>query len=241
MGRYNVLSTKKISPSLIDLANQNGIEIVEKEFISVQPIVSEDKAEEINTFLAIGSKPVVFTSSNAVDAVLSNLKGKKINREIYCLSGKTSDSISGYPYLGNIIDKAEDANKLARKIIDTGEKEVIFFCGDKRRDELPDLLRANSIIVYEVTVYRTVVIPFVTKDNWDAILFFSPSAVSSFFSVNTLSSQTVCFAIGHTTANTIARYTNNRIIVSPAPSQEKLLEAVDHYFKNTNANERIKE
>jgi uroporphyrinogen-III synthase len=241
MARYNVLSTKKISPSLIDLANQNGMEIVEKEFIAVQPIVSEEKAEEIETFLVVGNKPVVFTSSNAVDAVLNNLKGKKINREIYCLSGKTSDSILDHPGLGNVIDTAEDANKLARKIIETGEKEVIFFCGDKRRDELPDLLRSNNIIVYEVTVYQTVITPFITKDNWDAILFFSPSAVSSFFSVNNLSSHAVCFAIGHTTANTLARYTNNRIIVSNAPSQEKLVESVVHYFKNTNANERIKE
>ena len=51
MVKHKVLSTKKLEPSLVEQANQNGIEIIEQEFISVKPILSKEKQDEIMPWL----------------------------------------------------------------------------------------------------------------------------------------------------------------------------------------------
>jgi uroporphyrinogen-III synthase len=132
----------------------------------------------------------------------------------------------------NIMATAEYGKDLAQKIVEYGVKEIVFFCGNKRRDELPTILREHNIAVHEVIVYETVEVPSVATNDIDAVLFFSPSAVNSFFSVNQLEKQTVCFAIGTTTADSIADYTDNKVIISEAPSQEMMLASLRFYFEN---------
>ena len=58
---------------------------------------------------------------------------------------------------------------------------VTFFCGNQRRDTLPDKVRAAGIKVEELVVYETVELPLKVTDHYDAILFYSPSGVRSFF------------------------------------------------------------
>jgi uroporphyrinogen-III synthase len=81
-------------------------------------------------------------------------------------------------------------------------------------------------------IYETIETPQVSTEDIDGILFFSPSAVQSFFSVNQLKKETVCFSIGYTTAESVAGFTDNRIIISEAPSQEMILASVHFYFAN---------
>ena len=54
---------------------------------------------------------------------------------------------------------------LSKKIIKNSSiKNVIFFCGDKRRDELPENLIKNGINVEEIIVYKTMETPtFIDK------------------------------------------------------------------------------
>lgn len=111
--------------------------------------------------------------------------------------------------------------------------EVFFFCGDQRRDELPQTLTGQGIRVNEWVVYTTLRTPHRVEQYYDAVAFFSPSAVHSFFFVNTtMPPATILFAIGQTTAEAIRQYTANRTIVSAAPEKETLIrQAIDH-FKN---------
>ncbi len=81
-------------------------------------------------------------------------------------------------------------------------------------------------MVHEVVVYETVETPTVAADDIDAILFFSPSAVKSFFSVNQLKSGAICFAIGATTAAAVKEYSGNKVFISEAPTQEALLDLI---------------
>lgn len=235
MAKHKVLSTKKLELSLIEQAKEIGIEIIEQEFISVELNVAEEKSKEVYEYF---EKPyAVFTSANAVAAVERYLRQNDsyyiINWKIFCLSGKTKDAINNALLLPKqIIGEAENATGLAKEIIEHGVKEVVFFCGDKRRDELPDILKDAGITVYEVIVYETVETPGVAADDFDAVLFFSPSAVQSFFSVNALKKDAVCFAIGKTTAESIADFAGNKVIISQSPSQEVMLAAVNSYFEN---------
>ncbi|MFL5808216.1 MAG: uroporphyrinogen-III synthase, partial [Flavisolibacter sp.] len=101
---------------------------------------------------------------------------------------------------------------------------------DQRRDDLPVILKNKGVNVHEVVVYTTVESPVKAEDNFDAIVFFSPSAVRSFFSVNQLMPHVICFAIGHTTAHSLREFTANEVIVGNSTSQEGMLNTMNIFF-----------
>ncbi|HVT86512.1 MAG TPA: uroporphyrinogen-III synthase [Chitinophagaceae bacterium] len=240
MMKYKILSTKKLESSLIDRVKQNDMEIIEQEFISIQPVFSQEKIKQLTELINSGVQHFVFTSANAAIVLKPVLQNNKLtnNCKIFCLAGKTKETIvdSGFPEK-NILIIADNASTLAKKIVEEKIKEVIFFCGNQRRDELPEILKNDGIKVHEVIVYETIETPATIMDEFDAILFFSPSAVKSFFSVNQLRKNTICFAIGQTTADCIADFTDNRIITSEFPSQEMMITSVQNYFQNINCYE----
>jgi uroporphyrinogen-III synthase len=241
MSNYRVISTKKLSPSLIDEAMKQDIEVAEVEMITVQPILNQEKWNEIRRWLTANKEYAVFTSQNAVTALSRYLNeynsGHICSWKIFSLSGQTKKTLDQSSISGTIIATAENGTALAEKIIEHQVYEVLFFCGNKRRDELPDLLRSRNITVHEVTIYETTETPIKINGGINGIMFFSPSAVQSFFSINQLQEGTVCFAIGNTTADSIKTFTNQQIIISTSPSQESMVEAVIQYFQNIKRHE----
>ena len=235
MAKYKVLSTKKLDPLLIEKANQHDIEIIEQEAIKITTVLSKEKWQEIFQVIEEKKEFVVFTSSNAVFALQKYLNdytnSHPIDWKIFSLSGKTKESLESCKEFGTILETADNSTELAEKIGKSKLNEVVFFCGHKRREELPTILKARGINVREIAVYDTIETPVRAQTNFDAVLFFSPSAVTSFFSINQLKDTVVCFAIGQTTANSIVYHTDNKILVSKKSSQEALLQEAINYFK----------
>ncbi|GAA4744595.1 uroporphyrinogen-III synthase [Flavisolibacter ginsenosidimutans] len=236
MAKHKVLSTKKLEPSLVEKAKESGVEIIEQEAIRVKSILAKEKWDEIFSLLEKKIEFAVFTSSNAVTAVKKYLN-EYVNHlpqqwKIFCLSGKTKEFLEGEEELfGTIKATAWSAKELAERIIESGAKELIFFCSDRRREELPTILQNAGVHVQEVMVYEVEETPSVATDDFEAVLFFSPSAVQSFFSANQLKKDVVCFAIGQTTANSLMPFTHSKLYVSKQPTQEALLNEVVNYFK----------
>lgn len=244
MAKYKVLSTKKLKPSLVEQAKEADIEIIEQEAIKVNPILSKEKWKEIFQIIESKKEFVVFTSSNAVHALQKYLNDYinpfEIDWKIFSLSGKTKETLEEVS-LGTFVETAENSKDLAEKIIEQKVNDVVFFCGNKRRDELPNILREAGINIQEVIIYETVETPAPAIKNIDAVLFFSPSAAQSFFSINQLNKAVVCFTVGKTTADSVRHFTNNKIIICEQPSQEMMLASVKTYFKTLIAtNERTK-
>jgi uroporphyrinogen-III synthase len=234
METIKVLSTKKLLPEVIEDARENGIDITEQEAIAVQPILTEEKeAQLLSWFDKETIQPIVFTSANAVTTV-SHYLGKYTRREkkglqVFCLSGRTKEEVMEAFPMAELAGTSSSAKALAQLILAKEVNEVVFFCGNKKRDELPGILKHNGVVVHEVVVYETVPTPFTTKEEMDAVLFFSPSAVDSFFSLNQLKKNIICFAVGETTADSILKYSGNTIIISDTPSQEGMLKALKAY------------
>lgn len=236
MAKYKVLSTKKLESSLVEQAKENGIEIIGQDFIAVKPILNQETFDKILDIINNKKLNVALTSANAVDALNSYMHFSDtylvVSWNIFCLSGKTKQAILNALLLKkNIVADANDAAELANKIIAKGVKEIGFFCGDKRRDDLPMALKKAGIKVHEIILYETTENPIAVANDFDAVLFYSPSGVQSFFSVNELNKRSVCFAIGRTTATSVATFTNNIIIKSTTPDPKKMVEDVIEYFK----------
>jgi uroporphyrinogen-III synthase len=110
---------------------------------------------------------------------------------------------------------ADNARVLSDQIVADGIRDAVFFCGDQRMDILPDQLKKNGVHLSEFIVYDTRLSPVFIENSPDAILFFSPTAVKSFFSMNQLLPTTTIFAMGQTTAASLKKLTDNSVIVSP--------------------------
>jgi len=240
--KYRILSTKPLPQTLIGEAAAHGIAISAQAFIDVQPTLTpEATAQSMQHF--IKGSTLVFTSPNAVKIVskawhYSQAPEKRGISKIYCLQGATRKAVEEHLHHVTIAGTTLNSKELAELIVaEHNIPSVVFFCGRIRRDELPDILQAHHIAVEEVVVYDTVPTPAQLQEEYDGVLFLSSSSVKSFFSVNTLPKHTVCFAIGTTTAASLEEVTNNRIVVSPEPSMDLLVQTAIFYFDNINCYE----
>ncbi|MCW3112886.1 MAG: Uroporphyrinogen synthase [Segetibacter sp.] len=226
-----VLSTRPLDRALIEKAAYQNITIDVISFIEVKKQISGDVKKRIDC-LSGEKATVVFTSMNAVEIVVETVPVNPLmpDWKIYCLGGATFTLVKKYWSYSQISFTAKDAAELATKIIDDRVERITFFCGNKRREELPVLLQQQSVAVEELTVYETIETPEVVQIGYDAILFFSPSAVHSFFSKNKISHEIVFFAIGNTTANAIKQFSTNSIIVSDFPAKDQLVDKAIKYF-----------
>lgn len=212
----------------------NDFNILEHDFIKIQEI----KNTQFNFVLNEHHPNYIFTSKNAVRSFVKQAVDNKIKinkKAFFCtLSGETQKVLLDEGFSATLV--ADNATDLANKIIKEKDfKEAIFFCGEKRRDELPVILREAGIVLTDLVLYKNIEQPKKIDNGFQAILFFSPSAIQSFFKENVLPKTTACFCIGYTTANTLKEYKiTNKIIVSNYPSQQVMIDIVLNYFNIKN-------
>lgn len=226
-----ILTTRPLANTTMLKAKDAGFEIDTASFIQTNNIINQSVAKQIKQ-CANGDASVVFTSMNAAEAVIDCLKVYNIIPDwtIYTMGGTTQTIIKNYFVDSEIIADANNATQLAEAIIEDDTEDVVFFCGNQRREELPDLLQKQNIKVNEIIVYETIETPVKIDKQYNGILFFSPSAARSFFSINNISTDTVLFAIGTTTAVELRKLSNNKILVGEHPNKEQLAEKAIEYF-----------
>ncbi len=238
MKEFQLLSTKELDPGVQDRLVQAGFKITIKTFISIKPVTGVEIKNKIKHALQFSSN-LIFTSSNAVEIFKNFFNERELittqqSFNIFCISGKTLQAIKSLEK--NEIKEvvyADNAALLAEKILIKDVADCSFFSGNIRKDELPVKLKEAGIKMNEVVLYNTVENANEIAGNFDGVLFFSPSAVKSFFSVNKLKSACVCFAIGNTTATAISDHCKN-IIVAKQPAQSAMAEnIIEHFFNNS--------
>jgi uroporphyrinogen-III synthase len=233
MKKFRLLMTKKTSPSLVLQAGLKGVDILEKEFIEIVFLKDKQLSAQVKE-IALLPHHVVFSSKNAVTAVAAMVGEVNAEWKIYCIEGATKEAAENEFGATKIVATARNAAALALTMLEQHNiSRVVFFCGDKRLDTLPDRLRSNSVEVIEMVVYNTLPSPQKIVDDFDAVAFFSPSAVRSFFTMNELSEKVFCLCVGSTTADAIRRYTSNQILTAESPSEEVI---IDMAIKLSNKN-----
>ncbi|RFM29733.1 uroporphyrinogen-III synthase [Deminuibacter soli] len=227
--KVNILCTRALDMQLVQKAAHKNIGIDVTTFIETIPVRTEEVATLVQQY-SLQNIVVVFTSMSAVEAVIMQLNIKP-NWQIFCMGGVTKDLVIDFFGNAAIIGTARNATVLAEKIASHEHiKKVVFFCGEQRLDDLPELLHHHQIEVVETVVYMTLQTPQLIEKNYDAVIFFSPSAVHSFFSMNTIPITVVLFAIGKTTAATIQTYCTNKVVISEWPGREQMIDLAIQYF-----------
>jgi uroporphyrinogen-III synthase len=226
-----ILSTRPLDGALIEKAAFQNIIIDTISFIDVKKMITAEVAKRIEA-LSHERATVVFTSMNAVEIVVETVPVNPLmpDWKIYCIGGATFTLVKKYWPYDKIAFTAKDATELAKQIVADKAEKVAFFCGNKRREELPGLLNEQNIPVEELVVYETIETAQNIDRTYSGILFFSPSAVNSFFSRNRAAKHTIFFAIGNTTAKAIKQFSTNSIIVSDFPAKDQLVDKAIKYF-----------
>lgn len=215
-----ILSTKKLTSAQRERFFQKNIVIVDEDFISVELIDFQlDGLEEF----------VLFTSQNAVRSVLKHpIVSVLQTKKALCVGENTQKLLqkSGW----EVVECTAYAHELAAII----EKKYcnhsfLFFCGDLRRDTLPNTFNRLKIVYQEVITYKTHKTPIKMDTNFDVILFFSPSAVESFLQKNTITPQQKVVCIGTTTAESVTHFSTN-IITAKKQTIEGVLEEISFLF-----------
>lgn len=223
-----ILSTKTIADELVQQANAKGIVLDTINFIETRGVENIAVKEKIKQY-ADKKIAAIFTSSNAVEAVLSAINTVP-DWTIFCTSGATKEALLEYITQNAIVDTAHNASALADKFLAHKElNSCVFFCGSQRLNTLPDKLLNQGINLDEVIVYETIAFAKKINEIYDGVLFFSPSAVESFFSLNKIAGKTVLFSIGKTTTKAIRNYTNNTIVTATFPGAESVIKEVKKF------------
>ena len=227
--KIQILSTKPIGVELARIAGEHNICIDGVSFIETEEIISEE-LKKIIAALSQQNITAVFTSAKAVNAVKKLLPAKP-SWKIFCIGYQTKNSAADTFSEKNIIGIADNGEDLGEEIIKQSSiKKIIFFCGNQRRETLPEKLKKNGIELEEIVVYKTIEIPQIISQHYDGILFFSPSGVRSFFSVNKMNEPVQLFAIGTTTAKEIKKYSQLPVIIPGHPDKEELVQLVIKHF-----------
>lgn len=213
---YTVLSTKILTPSQRELLLNAGIGFVHYDAISIENLEVAVDSDKV--------KNVIFTSKNAVKAVQDT---KIVIDQCFCVGSTTKKLLeeNGQKVVENAPNAAELAEIIAKKY---KNEDFLFFCGNLRRAELPDILRQHQVSLKEQVVYKTVQNSKLFNSSFDGILFFSPSSVQSYMLENSFN-DTIAFCIGNTTAGEARKHTNTIIIANKPTVENVIVQAVKHF------------
>ncbi len=177
-------------------------------------------------------KNVIFTSQNAVEAMLYCFAATELDfTNIYCVGRKTKRLIE--KKIGKVAHFEPSAEKLANYLTEKAKEESFtFFCGNKRREDLPEILSKNNMVVNEVECYKTQLTSKEIEEKYNGILFYSPSGIESYLIENKVEDR-IAFCIGETTASE-ARKHFKTVIVSKVATVNGVLNSVNDYYKNHN-------
>lgn len=217
-----ILSTKLLTPDQKAILNDAVIDLLEYQAIKIQYRKFQ---------LPDGFDNYIFTSQNAVDAFISHLSNSQGNGQLkkvcFCVGEKTKLLLEKNGL--KVVKMAQNATDLAHFITKYHKNEsFLFLCGNRRNDDLPNILTNNKLRFEEIVVYNTELNPRHFSGSFDGILFFSPSGVKSFIMNNNIGNS-VAFCIGNTTAKEASLLTDS-IVVPETPTIENLLKKViSHY------------
>ena len=224
MAEIRILSTKNLPSNQKQFLLNAHFLLVEADFVvtSYLPEVSISSLNEI----------LLFTSQNAVHAILQHSKIALLKtKKVFCVGLKTKALLEANGFtVEAFTNYAEDLAEIISLVY--SDCSFTFFCGNLRRDTLPQKLQENGIVLEEIKVYATHINPHKINAKLDGILFFSPSGVESFLKENNLKNA-MCFCIGNTTAEALKPHTNNIIIATQPSVENVIIQCIQYYKQNT--------
>ena len=222
-----VLSTRSLDTFQSSRLAKAGIHLENYDALTIRFLETEIP----NTF-----HHYVFTSKNGVKGFLKNKRpDRKDQRDFtcYCVGEKTRLFLEENDFF--VIKTAENAEELGNFLVNSAKKgPFLIFTGNRNRPEIRDKLSRNQIAYTELQVYETHLNSKKFEEDFDCILFFSPSGVRSFTAGNK-PQKGLALCIGETTAGE-AQHFFSRVVTADKPTADavvdKLIEIIPALTKS---------
>ena len=219
-----ILSTKKLNSEQRSQLKSFDVEEV--------PMIAISYGENFKVDEKIEN--AVFTSANSVRSVFEIHKtSTEWFGAVYCVGQKTKYILEKFGL--QVEEVANNAMELADTLAELFSekqdklKEISWFCGNLRNNDLPSVMAENGVLVTEYLVYETKLTPVKIESAFDGVLFFSPSGVKSYIKAGNAVESTA-FCIGNTTA-AAAIMEFEKVYVADAPSVEAVIQSVNENLK----------
>jgi uroporphyrinogen-III synthase len=167
----------------------------------------------------------IFTSQNAVKNILrlAQYDNGNFSATVYASGKQTAKALQEKGFTTKS-GADETALSLAETITEDGIRSALFFCGNMRRNELPEYLAKKGVQLKEEVVYHTLLEPkMIPTQKGDALFFMSPSAVEAFAMINDFSTEIDYYSIGETTANALRKKGIQKSYTAAEASLEAML------------------
>ena len=196
-----ILSTKILPEELSNRVIAAGYELVESDFIGITR----------KAHASISNDVVMISSKNALEGL--DLK----DRTIFCVGAKTSKAIEKN---GGEVSKVFENSAAMAEFVAGNYDKATFVCGSRRMPDVESSFDALGKELEILEAYDTELTPTQVEGEFDAVLFYSPSTVESFYSCNTHKGIAVC--IGETTKSEALKH-GDKIVVSDNTSIESVV------------------
>ena len=213
-----ILSTKKLTSPQQELILNTGMGLVHFDILEIEHCEINDQ---------LHSDAIIITSKNAIPA----LEKIAIKKPIFCVGQVTAELLKEH----EVSFIADNATELAHYIIkNQSTLSFDYLCGSHRRDELPDLLKAQNIRVKEHIVYHSHKVSKSFDRTFARVLFYSPRGVLAFAKANSSprpfqgkeSGKIKAVCIGNTTAAEARKHFTNVITATKPTVTNTIITAI---------------
>jgi uroporphyrinogen-III synthase len=193
---------------------------------------------------------IVFTSKNGVIHFYKQLNAMNIDekeiavKKIAVIGKSTGEEVlkhNGNPHLISSGKNSEDLLAEIKKEIKPTDK-VLLALGELAEDKLEKGL-SKICIVHRINVYKTIeleytsneIIDRIREDNYQIILFTSPSGFRNFNKImfaNDITSNVRAACIGKTTEMELLKNNCCPLVVSPKSDAESFANEIERFFNN---------
>lgn len=191
----------------------------------------------VSQYNAISTSPTPFICPNNIDNAIITSKNAAIRiadekikiKHCYCVGSITKVFLEQQGYIVSHV--ATSAKNLLDYLLKNfNATEFYFFSGSMRLPTIPDGFTNSSNVLKEIQTYTTQLIQKKITNTFQGILFFSPSAVSSYYNNNKPSG--VAFCIGETTATEALKHTNSIKIAAETTLESVVAATINTLIKN---------
>lgn len=246
-----IISTRPLTEydSIKNLLIEEGAIVLDLPMIKISAV---DLTSELKNKLQqiISYQWIVFTSKNGVDYFFQFLNRLNIKAEVLSsikiavVGKRTSEEVLKNNCQLHLISSGNTSNDLLKElaeIINPTEK-VLLALGEMAHDTLEKGL-INLCEITQMNVYKTVkpdnisteIIERIKQDNYDIILFTSPSGVNQFFNLMIESKIKTDFrtaSIGKTTERAMLQNNCKPLVVSQKSNAETFVNELERFFNN---------
>jgi len=217
--RYKILFTKTFL--LEEIQNKLGSDF-EPLFINVIQTLSVKTPLEISDY-----QNFIITSYSAIEHFVKKAKFSR-NSHFFVVGEKSAKALKEMGYVVTL--QAKNAEILSQQIIKEIPKgKIMHLCSSIALKTLENKLSEAGYTYVKNVVYTTEPLFPVNNEKADALVFFSPSGVESYFKNNKVEKEEI-FAIGKTTQKTLEKYTTKKIIRSEKENLEDLLQVIKTHY-----------